>query len=100
VKRESQDNEIARSYKEARYEEVVALCSAGPVNADHAPMCFLAACHAGNEAKARKLITAVSAARRDQLTSNCQQLGVDISARKKPDKPATDCETDPMACQH
>jgi serine/threonine protein kinase len=99
-KRESSDDEIGRSYKAGQYEQVVALCSAGPVSAEHAPMCFLAACHAGNEAKARKLITAVSPARRDQLTSNCQQLGVDIGGRKKPDKPASDCETDPMACQH
>ena len=99
-KRESQDDEIARAYAAANYQQVITLCSAGPVNAEHAPMCFLAACHAGNEAKARKLITAVSAVRRDQLITNCQQLGVDISGRKKPDKPASDCETDPMACQH
>ena len=50
--------------------------------------------------KARKLITAVLPARREQLTSNCQQLGVDIGGRKKSDKPASDCEADPMACQH
>jgi hypothetical protein len=99
-KHDSSDDEIGRSYKAGNYEQVVALCSAGPVSAEHAPMCFLAACHAGNEAKARKLITAVSPARRDQLTSNCQQLGVDIGGRKKPDKSASDCETDPMACQH
>lgn len=100
-KRDSSDDEIGRSYKAGNYEQVVARCSAGgPVSAEHAPLCFLAACHAGNEAKARKFITAVSPARRDQLTSNCQQLGVDIGGRKKPDKPASDCEADPMACQH
>jgi hypothetical protein len=98
-KRESSDDDIGRLYKAGNYEQVVVLCTAGPVSNEHAPMCFLAACHAGNEAKARKLITAVSAARRDQLTSNCQQLGVDIGSRKKPDKPASECETDPMACQ-
>jgi hypothetical protein len=64
-------------------------------------VCFLAACHAGNEAKAKKLITAVPVGQREQLTASCKQLGVDITARKKPiDKPADDCEADPMACQH
>jgi hypothetical protein len=70
---------------------VLAQC-AGPVSAEHAPLCFLSACHAGNEAAARRLITAVPAGRRDPLTSSCKQLGVDI---QKPD-----CEADPMACQH
>jgi len=63
-------------------------------------MCFIAACHAGNDAKARRLITAVPAGRRDQLITNCKQLGVDVTARPKPDKPVEDCEADPMACQH
>ena len=100
-KREPQEDEIVRSYHETHYDKVVTLCSAGPVSAEHAPMCFLAACHVGNDAKARKLITAVPSARRDQLITNCKQLGVDITTeRKKPDKSAEECETDPMACQH
>jgi len=95
-----QDDEIGRLFAEAHYDKVVALCSSGPVSAEHAPMCFIAACHAGNEPKARRLITAVPAGRRDQLITNCKQIGVDLAARPKPDKPAEDCETDPMACQH
>ena len=95
-----QDNEIGRAFAEAHYDKVVALCSSGPVSAEHAPMCFIAACHAGNDAKARRLITAVPAGRRDQLITNCKQLGVDVTARPKPDKPVEDCEADPMACQH
>jgi serine/threonine protein kinase len=97
AKRESQDDEISHAYAAGHYDSVVELCSAGPVSGEHAPLCFLAACHAGNEAKARKLIGAVPAARRDQLTTNCKQLGVDI---RKTDKPGDDCEADPMACQH
>jgi eukaryotic-like serine/threonine-protein kinase len=96
-KHEPQDDEIAHAYAAGHYDEVVELCSAGPVSAEHAPLCFIAACHAGNEAKARKLIGAVPAARRDHFTTNCKQLGVDI---KKADRPAEDCEADPMACQH
>jgi serine/threonine protein kinase len=92
--------ERARAYAAGRYDDVVDMCAAGPVSAEHAPLCFLAACHAGNEAKARKLIGAVPAGRRDQLTTNCKQLGVDITAHKKTDKPSEDCEADPMACQH
>ncbi len=95
-----QDDEIGRFFAEAHYDKVVTLCSSGPVSAEHAPMCFIAACHAGNEAKARRLITAVPAGRRDQLITNCKQLGVDVTARPKPDKPVDDCEADPMACQH
>jgi hypothetical protein len=94
-KREHSD-EISRSYAAGLYDKVVEQCGAGPVSAEHAPMCFLAACHAGNEARARKWIAAVPAARREQLTTNCKQLGVDI---RKSDK-AVDCEADPMACQH
>jgi hypothetical protein len=90
------DDEISRLYAAELYDKVVEQCGVGPVNAEHAPLCFLAACHVGNEAKARKLIAAVPASRRDQLTTNCKQLGVDI---KKPEK-AVDCEADPMACQH
>jgi serine/threonine protein kinase len=100
AKHDPQSDDIARVYAAGQYEKVVELCSAGPVTADHAPLCFIAACHAGNEAKARKLIVAVPAARRDQLITNCKQLGLDITAHKKTDKPAEDCEADPMACQH
>ena len=109
-----QDDEIGRLFAEAHYDKVVTLCSAGPVSAEHAPLCFIASCHTGNGARARQLLTAVPAGRRDQLTMNCKQLGIDITAtaRKKPDKPAEkpidkpsvkpveDCEADPMACQH
>jgi hypothetical protein len=95
-----QDDEIGRSFAEAHYDKVIALCSGGPVSAEHAPLCFMAASHAGNEAKARKLLTAVPAAQRDHYTTNCKQFGLDITVRKKPDKPVDDCETDPMACQH
>jgi hypothetical protein len=94
--KDAPDDDISRSYAAARYEKVVEQCGAGPVTAERAPMCFLAACHMGNEAKARKWIAAVPAARREQLSANCKQLGVDI---KKSDKPV-DCEADPMACQH
>lgn len=105
-----QDDEIERLFAETRYDKVVTLCSAGPVSAEHARSCLLAACHTGNGAKARQLLTAVPAGRRDQLIVHCKQLGIDITAiaRKKPDKPAgkpadkpvEDCEADPMACQH
>jgi serine/threonine protein kinase len=99
--REPKDDEIARSYAAALYDKVVTLCGAGPVNAEHAPKCFLAACRTRNDTKAKKLITAVPVSQREQLTANCKQLGVDITVRKKPiDKPADDCEADPMACQH
>jgi len=91
AKREPVPDEMPRLYADGHYDKVVAQCD-GPVSAEHAPLCFLAACHVGSEAAARRLITAVPAARRDQLTTNCKQLGVDI---KKPD-----CEADPMACQH
>jgi len=113
-KRDLQGDEIGRLFAAEHYDKVVPLCSAGPVSAEHARFCFLAACHTGNGAKARQLLTAVPASRRDQLILNCKQLGVDITAtaRKKPDKPADkptdkpadkpveDCEADPMACQH
>jgi len=95
-----QDDEIGRLFAEAHYDEVVVRCSSGPVSAEHAPICFIAACHAGNEARARRLIAAVPAGRRDQLITNCKQLGVDVTARPKPDKAVDDCEADPMACQH
>ena len=95
-----QDDEIGRLFAESHYDKVIALCSSGPVSAEHAPMCFIAACHAGNDAKARRFIAAVPAGRRDQLIMNCKQLGIDVVARPKPDKPVDDCEADPMACQH
>jgi serine/threonine protein kinase len=95
--RRDREDEISRFYAAELYDKVVEQCGVGPVNAEHAPLCFLAACHVGNEARARKLIAAVPASRRDQLTVNCKQLGVDI---KKPEKAAVDCEADPMACQH
>jgi hypothetical protein len=90
------DDELGRWYAAEQYDKVVEQCGAGPLPAEHAPMCFLAACHVRNEAKARKWIAAVPAAKREQLTTNCKQLGVDV---KKSDKPV-DCEADPMACQH
>ncbi|HEU4726774.1 MAG TPA: hypothetical protein VFT22_02765, partial [Kofleriaceae bacterium] len=89
-------DDIVRLYAAEQYDKVVEQCSGGPVSAEHAPMCFLAACHDGNEAKARKLIAAVPVARRDALTTNCKQLGVDITA---PRKPAEDCDVDPLGCQ-
>jgi serine/threonine protein kinase len=91
VKREPPPDDLARLYAAEHYDRVITQCG-GPVSADHAPLCFLAACHLHDEAAARRLITAVPAARRDPLAVNCKQLGVDI---KK-----ADCEADPMACQH
>jgi hypothetical protein len=86
-----------RLYSAGSYDKVIEQCGAGPIPAEHAPICFLAACHAGNDDKARKLLSAVPVARRDQLIANCQQFGVDL---RKSTKPAEDCEADPMACQH
>jgi hypothetical protein len=91
VKREPPPDDLARLYAAEHYDRVIAQCG-GPVSADHAPLCFLAACHLRDEVAARRLITAVPAARRDPLAVSCKQLGVDI---KK-----ADCEADPMACQH
>jgi serine/threonine protein kinase len=98
-KRDPEDDAIARLYAAEQYDNVVEQCSAGPVTAEHAPLCFLAACHAGNEARARKLFAAVPAARRDVLTTNCKQLGVDLTAQRKPDPSAEQCAADPTACQ-
>jgi hypothetical protein len=83
--------DIAQLYAAGHYERVVAQCGVGPIAAERAALCFLAACHVGDETAARRLIAVVPAARRDQLTTNCKQFGVDI---KK-----ADCEADPMACQ-
>jgi hypothetical protein len=89
--RELQTDDIPRLYAAGHYDKVIAQC-AGPVSAEHAPVCFLAACQTRNEAAARRFITAVPATRRDQLTTSCKQIGVDILQ--------PDCEADPMACQH
>ncbi|HEX4417772.1 MAG TPA: protein kinase [Kofleriaceae bacterium] len=91
------DEDVAEAYAAGRYDQVVQQCD-GLVSAEHAPFCFLAACHLGSEAKARKLIVAVAPGKRDQLITNCRQFGVDIAPRKKP--AAGDCDADPMACQH
>jgi hypothetical protein len=93
----SSNDEITRASSDGRHDKVVALCGAGPISAEHAPLCFLAACHIGDEPRARKLIAAVPAASRDRLIANCQQIGVDVT---RPAKPAVDCEAEPMACQH
>jgi len=90
------DAELSRSYAAGLYDKVVEQCGAGPLSAEQAPLCFLAACHARNEARARKWIGAVPSSKREQLVVNCMQLGLDV---KKSDKPV-DCEADPMACQH
>jgi hypothetical protein len=82
--------EIPKLYAAGQYDKVVAGCD-GPVAAEQAPLCFLAACHIGDEASARRLISAVAPTRRDQLTTNCKQFGVDVKR--------VDCEADPMACQ-
>ncbi|HMG53890.1 MAG TPA: serine/threonine-protein kinase [Kofleriaceae bacterium] len=84
--------DISRLYGDGHYDRVLARCSDAPVSAEHTPLCFLAACHLGDDAAARRLVGTVPAARRDQLTTNCKQLGVDL---KK-----AECEADPMACQH
>jgi hypothetical protein len=95
LSKRDRDDAIARSYAAELYGKVLEQCGAGPVNADHAPLCFLAACHLGNAAKASKLLAAVPTNRRDQLVTNCRQLGVDIKKAE-----TVDCEADPMACQH
>lgn len=89
LKHEPPGDEIMRASSDGRHDKVVALCGAGPVSAEHAPVCFLSACRIGDELRARKLITAVPAASRERLIASCQQLGLDIT-----------CEADPMACQH
>jgi len=98
VRRESPDDEITRAFTDARYDRVVALCSAGPISGERAPFCFMAACHLKDEAKARKLIAAVPAASRERFIGTCQQLGIDVSVRTS-NRPAVDCDADPMACQ-
>ncbi len=92
------DDEIARAFAAAKYDQVVAQCRERPVSAAHAPACVLAACHLRNEAAARKLLVAAPAARRAGLIATCQALGVDLAAT--PIAKPVDCEADPMACQH
>jgi len=96
------EDEITRAFAAQKFDQVVVQCSGGPVSAEHAPLCFIAACHVGDEARARRLISAVPVARRAPLVASCQELGVDVAvAGKKPvAKPVDDCEADPMACQH
>ncbi|HSR99737.1 MAG TPA: protein kinase [Kofleriaceae bacterium] len=95
LSKRDRDDALGRSYAAELYDKVLEQCGAGPVNADHAPLCFLAACHLGNAAKASKLLAAVPGNRRDQLITNCKQLGVDLKKAE-----TVDCEADPMACQH
>jgi hypothetical protein len=90
-------DDLARAAAEGHHDKVLALCSAGPITAERAPLCFLAACHTGDDARARKLFAAVPAAARERAIASCQQLGIDVT---KPTKPVVDCEADPMACQH
>ena len=99
ARREPGEDEVTRSFTDARYDRVIALCSTGPVSAERAPFCFLAACHLNDEVRARRLIIAVPAASRDALSGHCKELGVDITAKKQA-TPAVDCDADPMACQH
>jgi hypothetical protein len=99
ARREPREDEVTRSFTDARYDRVIALCSTGPVSAERAPFCFLAACHLNDEVTARRLIIAVPAASRDALSGHCKDLGVDITAKKQA-TPAVDCDADPMACQH
>ena len=93
-------DDIARAFAAHKFDQVVAQCSGGPVSAEHAPLCFIAACHVGDEPRARRLISAVPVARRDPLIASCQQLGVDVAAKQTVARPVDDCEADPMACQH
>jgi eukaryotic-like serine/threonine-protein kinase len=90
--RDRPGDELSRLYNDGHYDQVVALCGKGAVGADRTPLCFLAACHLGDEAAARRLFAAVPAPRRERLVTNCKQLGVDVQK--------ADCEADPMSCQH
>ena len=91
ARRDAPPEDIPRLYAARHYDKVLAAC-VGPIAAEHAPMCFLAACQQHNEAAARRLSTAVPAARRAQAIADCAKLGVDLAR--------VDCEADPMACQH
>jgi NAD(P)H-hydrate repair Nnr-like enzyme with NAD(P)H-hydrate epimerase domain len=85
-------DELSRLYNDGHYDQVVALCGKGAIGGDRTPLCFLAACHLGDEAAARRLVAAVPAPRREHLVTNCKQFGVDLQK--------ADCEADPMSCQH
>jgi serine/threonine protein kinase len=90
--RDRPGDEVSRLYHDGHYDQVVAQCGKGGLGAERAPLCFLAACHVGDEAAARRMVAAVPALRREQLVTNCKQFGVDIQK--------ADCEADPMSCQH
>ncbi len=85
-------DEISRLYQDGRYGQVVSQCGKVAVSAERAPMCFIAACHVGDEAAARRLLALVPAPARDHLVTNCKQFGVDLQKEA--------CEADPMSCQH
>jgi hypothetical protein len=101
ARRAAHDDDRVRAFADESYDQVVAPCSAGPVSAERAPVCLAVACRIGDAARARKLITAVPAASREQLIASCRQSGVEVSAPTKPTPPTkpVDCEADPMACQ-
>jgi serine/threonine protein kinase len=90
--RDRPPDELKRLYDDDRYDLVVAQCSKGGIGADHVPLCFLAACHVGDQAAARKLVAQLPASRREQLVTNCKQVSADIHDER--------CEADPMSCQH
>jgi hypothetical protein len=85
-------DEVVRLYDDGRYVQVVARCGKGAIGGEAAGFCFLAACHVGDEAAARRHVAAIPMERRDRLVTNCKQLGVDLQREA--------CEADPMACQH
>jgi hypothetical protein len=85
-------DDVPQLYAAGAYDKVVAACTGASPSGERAPMCFLAACHVGDAATARRLLAAVAAARREQLALNCRQLGVEVEL--------VDCEADPMSCQH
>ena len=85
-------DDVPQLYASGAYDKVVAACTGASPSGDRAPMCFLAACHVGDAATARRLLAAVAAARREQLALNCRQLGVEVEL--------VNCEADPMSCQH
>jgi hypothetical protein len=90
------EDPIVRAFEDRSFDKVVAACSAGPVTAEHASLCFVAACHLHDEAKARQLLTSVAGASRERLLGTCLQAGLDLAIKKPP---VVDCDADPMACQ-
>ena len=84
---------IARAFAERSYDTVLAACGTGPVTAEHASLCVMAACNLGDEPKARQRLSAVAAAGRAGLIDQCKQLGVELAVKKP-----VDCDADPMAC--